>query len=198
MFRPPSFVKKNYKSEVVCHISFDFFICALSPSLSARAPQRHYISFLLAKQNYGWRRKGSAVSSLCLGSIADVAPRRSPKSGREVPVQRLHRPIRHNCHTSAIILIWKQTIVLCVCWDGRGEGVSRSQVVHKSPQATGTLPATSAPHVHSTTQHLVSLLIFFLPKISQIWKVLISFLFSFWKKCFILIEPKGWLSHWNI
>ena len=122
-----------------------------------------------------------------------LRPRKSPKSGGEVPVQQLHRPIRHNCHTSANILICKQTIILCGCWDGRwGEGVSSPQVVRKPPQATGTLTATSAPHVHSSPQHLVSLLIFFLPKISQIWNVLISFLFSFWKKWFILIEPKGW------
>jgi len=125
-------------------------------------------------------------------------PGKSSKSGGEVPVQRLHRPIRHNCHTSANTLICKQIIILCGCWDGRGEDVSDPQVVHKPHQPTGTL-ASHQPVSLSLHTTALGLIVVFLPsKKSQIWKILISFLLLFGKKWFILIEPKGWLSHWNI
>ena len=96
-------------------------------------------------------------------------PREEPKSGGEVPVQRLHRPIRHNCHTSSNSLICKQTIALYGCWDGRGEGVSDPQVVNKPQQATGT-PASHQRVSCSLHTTALGFIVVFLPsKKSQKW-----------------------------
>jgi len=116
-------------------------------------------------------------------------PREEPKSGGEVPVQRLHRPIRHNCHTSSNSLICKQTIALYGCWDGRGEGVSDPQVVHKPHQPTGT-PASHQRVSCSLHTTALGFIVVCLPsKKSQIWKILIWF----HSCCFLGRNDLSWL-----
>ena len=162
------------------------------PFLPPRPPSGLY--FMIVSKTKLWLTSKGILCFFVVSGIQCTASHLRSSPGRKEGARTTDASSNTSvCHTSANILICKQTIVLCGCWDGRwGEGVSSPQVVRKPPQATGTLTATSAPHVHSSPQHLVSLLIFFLPKISQIWNVLILFLFSFWKKWFILIEPKGW------
>ena len=97
------------------------------------------------------------------------------------------------------ILWFANKLLFCVDAEMEGgEDVSDPQVVHKPHQPTGTL-ASHQPVSRSLHTTALGLIVFFLPsKRSQIWKILISFLLLFGKKWFILIEPKGWLSHWNI
>ena len=70
------------------HLWFAWMPVLLTPPLAPWRPNLFKYSFLLAKQSYDWRRKGSAVSLLCLGSIAQRHTTGAARVGGKKVVQQ--------------------------------------------------------------------------------------------------------------
>ena len=132
MFKPVICQKNTTSLKSYCHISFDLIICALSPCPPGPCTQRHYISILLAKQNYDWRRKGSAVSFCVWVPLHSITPQEEPGSkGRRSPNDTFLNTSL--CLTSANVLVCKQNycfvwVLKWEVWAGRCRCTAQPQV----------------------------------------------------------------------